>query len=271
LLVAAIGRTEGQAKMPGWREHAVAEQGLGCAHLLRIGCALSGSADWPFQTALDADLRRFAPRFFRAAWGLRNPALAYGSMAELAPLFAEGLALETLRSEPEFAVLGWRGGESVCGHWVTYLTGVLQALGEQAFPGARVRVRLLDAPAAARPNLPSAWRKSLTGGESDEVRWQVRFGAGAVREEGVSAVLSAVVPGHQSSASERVLQALNELGLTRRQAEVALYIAQGMERNAIATKLGLSPETVKHHRNRVMSMLCLRSTVALCRLVWSLE
>ena len=180
-------------------------------------------------------------------------------------------ALETLRSEPEFAVLGMRGGPSVCGHWVTYLTGVLQALGDQAFSGAGVRVRLLDAPHEARVDLPKVWRKNLSDGAPSQVRWHVRFGAGTVREEDLSAVLSAVAPGHQSSGSERVLLALSELGLTRRQAEVALYIAQGMERNAIAAKLGLSPETVKHHRNRVMSLMCLRSTVALCRLVWSLE
>jgi DNA-binding CsgD family transcriptional regulator len=271
LLVAALGRVPGRARVPGWRERAAAEERLGFDALLGIGCALSDSTEWPFHTALQADLRRFTPRFFRAAWGLRQAPLAFGSMGELSPLIAEGLAIETVRSEPEFTLLSWRGGEAVSGHFVAYLTGLLQALGEQAFPGASVQVRLLDLPEQARSMLPQAWSKRLGHGPADQVRWHVRFGPYVAHEEGVSAVLAAVVPGHRSSASERVVESLMTLGLSERQAEVSFYVAQGMDRRSIAAKLGLGVETVKHHRRRVTTLLCLPSTIALCRLVWALE
>src|SRR5215208_2898373 len=46
-----------------------------------------------------------------------------------------------------------------------------------------------------------------------------------------------------------------ELGLTERQAELALLVAQGLSNNEIGERLGIAPATVKKHLEQVYNRL----------------
>ena len=61
--------------------------------------------------------------------------------------------------------------------------------------------------------------------------------------------------------SHRTLQERH--GLTAREAEVALLLAEGLSNRRIATHLGLSPHTVRHHAERIFAKLGTHSRKAL--------
>jgi DNA-binding NarL/FixJ family response regulator len=52
------------------------------------------------------------------------------------------------------------------------------------------------------------------------------------------------------------------LGLTKREAEVALLLAEGLKNDAIAARLFISPNTARHHTEGVMGKLGLTSRAA---------
>ena len=52
-------------------------------------------------------------------------------------------------------------------------------------------------------------------------------------------------------------------GLTRRQSEVALLMAQGLSNRAIGEQLGISPHTVRHHSEAIFGKLGVRSRTAI--------
>lgn len=71
------------------------------------------------------------------------------------------------------------------------------------------------------------------------------------------AVLVLVRPACPRLPSERELR--ERFGLTRREAEVALLLARGLSNRRIAERLLLSPFTVRHHAQRVLQKVGVRS------------
>lgn len=51
------------------------------------------------------------------------------------------------------------------------------------------------------------------------------------------------------------LERLEEIGLTRRQAEVAFWIAQAKTNDELAIILGISPHTATHHAEAILARL----------------
>jgi len=64
------------------------------------------------------------------------------------------------------------------------------------------------------------------------------------------------------------LERLEALGLTRRQAEVAFWIAQGKTNDDLAIILNTSPHTIPHHVEAILGRLHLttRTEIMLCAL-----
>jgi DNA-binding CsgD family transcriptional regulator len=56
---------------------------------------------------------------------------------------------------------------------------------------------------------------------------------------------------------------VERFGLTPREAEIGLLLAEGLSNQAIATRLGLSAHTVRHHVERLFDKLDVRSRKAL--------
>ena len=57
------------------------------------------------------------------------------------------------------------------------------------------------------------------------------------------------------AAALPTVDAVRQLGLTRREAEVALLVAEGLSNDAIAERLFVSPHTVRHHVEAAMAKL----------------
>jgi len=51
----------------------------------------------------------------------------------------------------------------------------------------------------------------------------------------------------------------SEYGMTPREIEVALLLAEGCSKSTVATRLGISPHTARHHTQRVLGKLGVRS------------
>jgi len=54
-------------------------------------------------------------------------------------------------------------------------------------------------------------------------------------------------------------QLQRDYGLTRREVEVALLLAEGCSNSTVARRLGISPHTARHHTQRVLGKLGVRS------------
>lgn len=50
-----------------------------------------------------------------------------------------------------------------------------------------------------------------------------------------------------------------DFGMTPREAEVALLLAEGLSNTAVARRLGISPHTARHHTQRVLGKLGVHS------------
>lgn len=68
---------------------------------------------------------------------------------------------------------------------------------------------------------------------------------------------------HPVVAVPRVTERLGRLGLSGRQAEVALLLAEGMTEEAAADRLCLSPHTVHDHAKHIYRLLGVHSRVEL--------
>jgi len=60
-------------------------------------------------------------------------------------------------------------------------------------------------------------------------------------------------------AEPRALRLQGEYGLTPREAEVAVLLAEGLSNSALARRLGISPHTARHHTQRVLGKLGVHS------------
>jgi DNA-binding CsgD family transcriptional regulator len=65
------------------------------------------------------------------------------------------------------------------------------------------------------------------------------------------------------------LESLEALGLTRRQAEVAFWIAQGKTNDEVAVILGMSRHTIPHHVEAILGRLHLETRAEIT--LWTLE
>ena len=65
------------------------------------------------------------------------------------------------------------------------------------------------------------------------------------------------------------LESLEALGLTRRQAEVAFWIAQGKTNDDVAVILGTSHHTIPHHVEAILARLQLATRAEI--MLWALE
>lgn len=55
---------------------------------------------------------------------------------------------------------------------------------------------------------------------------------------------------------------LKQFGLTPRELEVAMLLGQGLSNTAIASELGISTHTARHHTQRILSKLAVHSRAA---------
>jgi len=76
------------------------------------------------------------------------------------------------------------------------------------------------------------------------------------------------VPGFDGDPADGDLESLEALGLTRRQAEVAFWIAQGKTNDELAIILNTSRHTIPHHVEAILGRLHLatRAGIMLCTL-----
>ena len=76
------------------------------------------------------------------------------------------------------------------------------------------------------------------------------------------------VPAFEGNPAHRDLEGLEALGLTRRQAEVAFWIAQGKTNDDLAIILNTSRHTIPHHVEAILGRLHLatRAEIMLCAL-----
>ena len=69
--------------------------------------------------------------------------------------------------------------------------------------------------------------------------------------------------GHPHEPADQVTRRLREeFGMTRREVDVALLLAQGSSNTAVAYRLGISPHTARHHTQRVLDKLGVHSRAA---------
>ncbi len=69
--------------------------------------------------------------------------------------------------------------------------------------------------------------------------------------------------GHPHEPADQATRRLREeFGMTRREVDVALLLAQGSSNTAVAYRLGISPHTARHHTQRVLDKLGVHSRAA---------
>jgi DNA-binding NarL/FixJ family response regulator len=130
---------------------------------------------------------------------------------------------------------------------------------------------LSTAPAAALWILPSVARLSrvlvLThAGAVDSARQAMRFGAAGCLVHGEFTVPDLISAVSGTASVSRIIQAGRQFEcggvhgqLSRREAEVMDWVAQGMGNREIARRLVLSEKTVKNHITRIFAKLDVRS------------
>lgn len=69
------------------------------------------------------------------------------------------------------------------------------------------------------------------------------------------------IENHNGQRNER-MKLLGQFGLTPREVEVAMLLAQGLPNAAIASALGVSTHTARHHTQRILSKLEVHSRAA---------
>ena len=77
------------------------------------------------------------------------------------------------------------------------------------------------------------------------------------------------VPAFEIEPAARDLESLEALGLTRRQAEVAFWIAQGKTNDEVAIILATSRHTIPHHVEAILERLHLANRAEI--MLWALE
>jgi DNA-binding CsgD family transcriptional regulator len=114
----------------------------------------------------------------------------------------------------------------------------------------------LDAIFAGDPNTPAPVYccRNVMGSFSFRAQWlEGASGSGLV----------AITITHREPRSIRLVRAISELGLTRRQAEVCLLMAEGLAIDTIAERLGISPHTANEHGRWVYNRLDVHSRAEL--------
>ena len=114
---------------------------------------------------------------------------------------------------------------------------------------------------AARPNAPlDVWRRALV----ECIRSLPSFAE--MPADALSALVHALeglAPRPAGLSLPDAARLRSRYGLSRREAEVALLIAEGLANDEIAARLFISPHTARRHTEQVLAKLGLRSRKAL--------
>lgn len=199
-----------------------------------------------------------------ALLGLLQPALQAG-MAAVARLGAARGAVDAL---PEPFIALDRFGREL--HRSTRLTELLRSDPQAPVVLERIAALARDLGAALEKNpaVGNGVAPAVTVARTAHREYAL---TGTVMPAGVFALgesILVLVAQRGAPALPTPEQLVVRLGLTLREAEVALRIAEGATRDAIATALGVSPHTVRAHTERIFQKLGVntRSAVAMALL-----
>ena len=120
--------------------------------------------------------------------------------------------------------------------------------------------RFRPPPAASPTSTLDAWRRAVV----ERIRSVPPFADAP--DEALAALLYALeglAPQPAGPALPEAARLRSRYGLSRREAEVALLIAEGLANDEIAARLFISPHTARRHTEQVLDKLGLRSRKAL--------